>query len=189
METDMGNVGYRIIHCWGSRSRLHLAEYLWVLAMFSISAFLENNRIGLYLIPPFGATLTILLAVPDASVAQPYALVAGCVIGATVGTLLSFFSHGTLMAIVAAVAAFGIINLIHAYHPPGVALAMFPLLLHPGRWFPVAVVLPFTIIATGSATLLSRLVVGWPSYPKRLDSRDSTQLRCNGKSCSGQMTR
>jgi hypothetical protein len=31
------------------------------------------------------------------------------------------------MAIVVAVAAFGIINLIHAYHSPGVALAMFPL--------------------------------------------------------------
>ena len=185
----MENVGSRVVRCWGSRSRLNIAEYLWVLAMFSILAFLENNRIGLYLIPPFGATLSILLALPDAPVAQPYSLVAGSVVGATVGTLLSLFSHGTLMAIVAAVAAFGIINLIHAYHPPGVALAMFPLLLHPGRWFPLAVVLPFTIIATGSATLLSRLVVGRPRYPKGLDSRDSTQLRRDRQSGSEQMTR
>ena len=57
------------------------------------------------------------------------------------------------MAILAAVLAFGIINLIHAYHPPGVALAMYPLLLQPGHWFPLSVVLPFTVIAT-SATLL-----------------------------------
>ena len=164
----MRDVCDRVVRCWGSRSRLKIAEYLWVLSMFGILAFLGDIRIGLYLIPPFGATLTILIALPDASVAQPYALVAGSVVGATVGTLLSFFSHGALMAIVAAVAAFCIINLIHAYHPPAVALAMYPLLLHPGRWFPLAVVLPFAIIATGSATLLSRLVVGWPSYPKSL---------------------
>ena len=72
------------------------------------------------------------------------------------------------MAILAAVAAFGIINLIHAYHPPGVALAMYPLLLHPGHWFPLSVVLPFTVIATVSAALLSRLVEKWPAYPKPL---------------------
>jgi CBS-domain-containing membrane protein len=72
------------------------------------------------------------------------------------------------MAIVAAVLAFGVINLIHAYHPPGVALAMFPVLLHTGHWFPLVVVLPFTVIAAGSAALLSRLVGEWPTYPKPL---------------------
>jgi CBS domain-containing membrane protein len=104
--------------------------------MFGILAGLEHDRIGLFLIPPFGATLTILIDLPEAPVAQPYALIAGSVVGASVGTLLSLFSHGSVMAILAAVAAFGIINLIHAFHPPGVALAMFPLLLHPGHWFP-----------------------------------------------------
>jgi CBS-domain-containing membrane protein len=140
--------------------------------MFGVLAGLENNQIGLYLIPPFGATLTILIDLPQAPVAQPYALVAGSVVGASVGTLLSLFSRGSFMAILAAVLAFGIINLIHAYHPPGVALAMYPLLLHPGHWFPLSVVLPFTVIAAGSAALLSRLVRKWPAYPKPLtDSR------------------
>ena len=122
--------------------------------MFGVLAGLENNEIGLYLIPPFGATLTILIDLPRAPVAQPYALVAGSVVGASVGTLLSLSSRGSFMAILAAVLAFGIINLIHAYHPPGVALAMYPLLLHPGHWFPLSVVLPFTVIAAGSAALL-----------------------------------
>jgi len=94
--------------------------------MFGILAMLEDIRIGLFLIPPFGATLTVLMDLPEAPVAQPYAVIAGSVIGASVGTLLSLFSHGALMAIVAAVTAFCIINLIHAYHPPGVALAMYP---------------------------------------------------------------
>jgi CBS-domain-containing membrane protein len=140
--------------------------------MFGVLAGLENNQIGLYLIPPFGATLTILIDLPQAPVAQPYALVAGSVVGASVGTLVSLFSRGSFMAILAAVLAFAIINLIHAYHPPGVALAMYPLLLHPGHWFPLSVVLPFTVIAAGSAALLSRLVRKWPAYPKPLtDSR------------------
>ena len=158
----------RIFRCWGTKSRLNIVEYLWLLLMFGVLAVLEHDRIGLYLIPPFGATLTVLLDLPEAPVAQPYALIAGSVVGASMGTLLSLFSHGSLMAIVAAVLAFGVINLIHAYHPPGVALAMFPVLLHTGHWFPLVVVLPFTVIAAGSAALLSRLVGEWPTYPKPL---------------------
>ena len=158
----------RIFRCWGTKSRLNIVGYLWLLLMFGVLAVLEHDRIGLYLIPPFGATLTVLLDLPEAPVAQPYALIAGSVVGASVGTLLSLFSHGSVVAILAAVAAFGIINVIHAFHPPGVALAMYPLLLHPGHWFPLTVVLPFTVIAAGSAAVLSRSVREWPAYPKPL---------------------
>ena len=49
------------------------------------------------------------------------------------------------------IAAFVVISLIHAYHPPAVALASIPVLLHPGRWFPLVVVLSFTAAAVGSA--------------------------------------
>src|SRR5260370_29428454 len=122
----MRDVCFQIVRSWGTKSRLNIAEYLWILSMFGVLAGLEDIRLGLYLIPPFGATLTILLDLPEAPVAQPYSLVAGSVVGASVGTLLSLFSHGSVMAILAAVAAF---NLIHAFHPPGVALAMYPLLL------------------------------------------------------------
>ena len=164
----MRNACFQIVRSWGTKSRLNIAEYLWILSMFGVLAGLENDQIGLYLIPPFGATLTILIDLPQAPDAQPYALVAGSVVGASVGTLLSLFSRGSFMAILAAVLAFGISNLIHAYHPPGVALAMYPLPLHPGHWFPLSVVLPFTVIAAGSAALLSRLVRKWPAYPKPL---------------------
>ena len=71
--------------------------------MFAILAGLEHDRIGLYLIPPFGATLTVRIDLPEAPVAQPYAVVAGSVVGASVRTLLSLFSRGSLMAILAAV--------------------------------------------------------------------------------------
>ena len=164
----MRHLRRQIVRRWGTQSNLNIVEYVWILSMFGVLAILRDIRIGLYLIPPFGATLTILLDLPEAPVAQPFALIVGSVVGASVGTLLSLFSRGSLVAIIAAVLAFGVINFIHAYHPPGVALAMYPLLLHPGRWFPLAVVLPFTVIAAGSAALLSILVKQWPTYPKPL---------------------
>jgi hypothetical protein len=43
-----------------------------------------------------------------------------------------------------------------------------PKLFHRGNWFPLAVVLLFTVIAVCSAAILSRLVDEWPAYPKPL---------------------
>lgn len=165
----MSNPLSRIIRSWGTRRAFNLPGYLWAAGMFVVLAALEANKVGLYLAPPFGATLSILLRLPDAEIAQPYALIGGSVVGAGVGTIMSLFAHGPEMAVVAAIVAFALINLIGAYHPPGVALALYPLLLHTGHWFPLLVVLPFTAIAVGSAALLSKLVRSWPAYPKPLD--------------------
>jgi hypothetical protein len=52
--------------------------------MFGVLAALEANRIGVFLVPPFAATLTILVLLPDAPVAQPYALITGSVCGAAI---------------------------------------------------------------------------------------------------------
>ena len=136
--------------------------------MFGVLAFLEFNKIGLYLVPPFGATLYILVLLSDAPIAQPYALIVGSVVGASIGTLLSLFATGLGMAVLAAIIACLVISLMHAFHPPAVALAMYPLLFHPGNWFPLVVVLPFTVIAVCSAAILSRLIDEWPAYPKPL---------------------
>jgi len=160
----------KIVRNWGTKSHLSVAQFVWVVAMFGLLAVLETNRLGLFLVPPFGATLSILLVLSDAQIAQPYALIGGSVTGAAVGTVLSLFARGSVMAIVAAVAAFGILNLMCAYHPPGIALAMYPSLLHAGNWFPLAVVLPFTLTAVVSAALLSRWVKKWPAYPKPLNA-------------------
>lgn len=136
--------------------------------MFGVLALLEANRVGVFLVPPFGATLTMLMLLPDAPVAQPYALIVGSVSGAAVGTGMSFFGGGVGLSVLAMIVAFLVISVIHAYHPPGVALASIPVLLHPGRWFPVAVVLPFTVLAVISAAAMSKWLRGWPEYPKSL---------------------
>ncbi|MGC9198240.1 MAG: HPP family protein [Acidobacteriaceae bacterium] len=164
----MGGICRRMVNIWGMRARLSLAQYAWIVLLFGLLAALEHNRVGLFLVPPFGATMTLLLELPESPVTQPYAVVVGSVTGAAVGTLIGLFAHGQAMAIVAAVTAFFVMNFIHAYHPPGVALAMYPLLLHPGMWFPLAVVLPFAAAAVGSATVMSRLLATWPEYPRPL---------------------
>jgi hypothetical protein len=92
----------------------------------------------------------------------------GSVCGAAVGTGVSLFGSGLGMAVLAMMASFVLISLIHAYHPSGVALASIPVLLHPGHWFPLLVVLPFTAAAVGSAAGMSRWLRGWPVYPKSL---------------------
>ncbi len=161
-------MGAAILNSWGTRARLGAVQYAWIVSMFGLLAGLETNRLGLFLVPPFGATLTILLVLPGAQIAQPYALIVGSVTGAAVGTMLSILSYSSWMAIVAAVAAFGLLNLIRANHPPGVALAMYPPLLHSSRWFPLEAVLPFTVAAVVSAAVLSRVAKDWPAYPKAL---------------------
>ena len=162
---------YSVVECWGTKPVFRLGGYLWVFGMFSLLATLEANRIGLFLVPPFGATLTILFLLPDAAIAQPYALIGGSVCGAAVGTGISCFGRGLGMAVLALIVAFTAMNLIRAYHPPGVALAIYPILLEPGHWFALAVVLPFTAVAVGSLAALSKWSPSWPKYPKPLHSR------------------
>src|ERR1700739_477376 len=162
----MSHLCSNVVRCWGTRPSLRLSGYLWVAAMFAVLAVLEANRIGVFLVPPFGATLTILMLLPDTPVAQPYALIVGSVCGAAVGTGAGFLGNGIGIAVLAMIAAFVVISLIHAYHPPGVALASIPVLLHPGRWFPLLVVLPFTVAAVASAAAMSKWLHGWPVYPK-----------------------
>lgn len=55
--------------------------------------------------------------------------------------------------------------------------AMVPLLVHPGKWFPLVVVLPFTVIAVCSAAVLSRLVERWPSYPNPLGEKEKVRQK------------
>jgi CBS-domain-containing membrane protein len=132
-------------------------------------AWLDLRHGGIFLVPPFAATMTILVYLPDVSIAQPFAVVCGSVFGAAIGTVLSLLlGFGPGSAMVAALTAVIVLPLLRAFHPPGVALAMCPALLHPGLWFAVQVVLPFTLAAVASAALMSRLLRGRPRYPAPL---------------------
>jgi CBS-domain-containing membrane protein len=142
------------------------AGSVWMAVLLGALAWLDRRDGGIFLVPPFAATTSILLYLPRVPIAQPTAIVAGCTLGAAIGTMLSLLlGFGPDIAVLGALAALMTLPLVRAYHPPGVALAMYAPLLHPGLWFPVEIVLPFTLCAVGSAALMSRLLPGWPHYP------------------------
>lgn len=136
-----------IVRCWGTRPNLHVSGYLWVTAMFGVLAFLEANRIGIFLVPPFGATLTILMLLPDAAVAQPYALIAGSVGGAAVGTGVSFFGRGVALSVLAMIVAFLVFS------------PCTPIILRESRWHRFRCC---CIPAIGSPLWLCFLLPSWP---------------------------
>jgi CBS-domain-containing membrane protein len=139
---------------------------VWMAVLLGTFAWLGRTHGGIFLVPPFAATMSILLYLPQVAIAQPMAIIAGCTLGAGIGTAFSaFVGFGPGVAVVAALAALVALPLLRAYHPPGVALAMYGPLLHPGPWFAVQVVLPFTLCAVISAVAMSRVLRGWPRYP------------------------
>ncbi len=161
-----GSLPGRIVAGWGAAQRPTLAGGIWMAVLLGLLVWLAGRHDGVFLVPPFAATMTILLCLPEVAIAQPFAAVAGSTLGAAVGTLVVWaFGFGAGPAMVAALAALIVLPRARAYHPPGVALALYPALLHPGPWFAAAVVLPFVLTAVASAAALSRLLRGWPRYP------------------------
>jgi CBS domain-containing membrane protein len=159
----------RIISRWGTPYRPALSGLLWMACLLGVLVWLDGLHDGLFLVPPFAATMTILIYLPAVSIAQPYAIIAGSTAGALIGTALTLiFGFGPEIAMGAALVAVIALPLLRAYHPPGIALAMYPALLHPGIAFAPRVVLPFTMLAVISASAMSRLVRGWPRYPAAL---------------------
>jgi CBS-domain-containing membrane protein len=93
-------------------------------------------------------------------------VVCGSLFGAAIGTVLSvLLGFGPGVALLAALTAMIMLPLLRVFHPPGVALAMCPALLHCGAWFAILVVLPFALAAVISCAVLSRFVSSWPRYP------------------------
>lgn len=155
---------------------------LWFAAMMAVLVLLDGAHMGvIWLVPPFAATLSILVLLPESPIAQPFTVIGGSTMGASVGTLVSLFARGPMVAALTAVILLAVLPAIRLYHPPGVALSMYPLLLRPGLLFPLEVVLPFTCVAVCSAALLSRFASKrWPVYPVAL--RDSTKKTENQES-------
>ena len=154
---------------WGAALSPNLWTALWIAVMLGILAWLDRSEQAAFLIPPFAATLTIIAYLPEVAIAQPLAVVCGSVAGAAIGTGLSLLlGFGPDVAVAAALSAMVALPLLRIFHPPGVALAMYPALLHPGALFPLVVVLPFALVAVISASVLSRLMPRFPRYPRPL---------------------
>jgi CBS-domain-containing membrane protein len=152
----------RNLTSWSTVQGLKLGGCLWTTVLLGALAWLNRQNDGIFLVPPFAATLTILVYLPNASVAQPIAVVCGSVFGAAIGTVFSLLlGVGAGVAILAAITTMVLLPLFRIFHPPGVALAMCPALLHLGLLFPIQIVLPFTLAAVISWTVINRLLEAW----------------------------
>ncbi|NMP21887.1 HPP family protein [Sulfobacillus harzensis] len=142
---------------------------VWGALLLLLLALLDHllHHWTIFLVPPFVAMLSILLYLPQQPVAQPLPVILGSTLSAALGGGVAILWHGPLAA--AIVGSFLLLALPRAgiYHPPGIALSMYPLLLKPGPWFALAVVLPFTLVAVSTHIALSRLIPGWPPYPRK----------------------
>ena len=161
---------WRSERCASPASTVWFATLLCVMAgldYLSGDTFLHGF---IWLVPPFAATLSILLLLPQSPIAQPIPVIVGSTLGAGIGNVAAMAVHGPFFAVAAAAVTLLILSRLRVYHPPGVALSMYPLLLYPGHLFPVVVVLPFTSITVMSSALLSRRFATWPRYPIPLDA-------------------
>ncbi|MGQ3672550.1 HPP family protein [Xanthobacter sp. TB0136] len=167
---DIWNFFHRVISRWGTTEQPFLPGMIWIFTLLLGLAYLDKENIGLLLIPPFAASMTVILYLPQSPTAQPFAVVFGATIGTMIGTAAcQIFGTGPLIAAASAFVALTALPKMRAYHPPGVALALFPPLFHTSIWFPITIVLPFTLVVVISASVLSRLVPSWPQYPRPLE--------------------
>jgi hypothetical protein len=68
--------------------------------------WLQGQREGIFLVPPFVATMTILLYLPNVAIAQPFAIVCGSTFGAAIGAVLRLLlGSGPGVAMAAALTA------------------------------------------------------------------------------------
>lgn len=150
---------------WMYHGRTSWLQLTWFVLLLGILAWLDGATQFVWLVPPFAATLTILLLLPRSPIAQPIPVVVGPTLGACVGTVVALFVHGPIYAALVAGLILFVLPLLKVYHPPGVALSMYPLMLHTSISFPLVVVLPFTVVAVTTCSLLSRVSKTWPDYP------------------------
>jgi hypothetical protein len=167
----------RAVAGWVATHELTLAAVIWMAVLLGVLIWLHGRQDGIFLVlPPFAATMAIVVWLPNISIAQPFAVILSSTSGAAIGTVLGLLVGSSPgVAILAALAAAILLPLLRAYQPPGVALAVYPTLLHLRSWFSVEVVLPFTLPTGISAAILSRFLRSWPRYPAplRIDSSAS----------------
>jgi len=106
---------------------------LVVLPMVSIGLWLFGGPVTLHIVAPAGASAVILFSASSSPFAQPWSVLGGNLIAATIGISLGASAMPTVAAAVLAVClAIGCLFLLRCMHPPSCALAMVAAIGGPG---------------------------------------------------------
>ncbi|TAM99192.1 MAG: HPP family protein [Chitinophagaceae bacterium] len=150
---------------WLYNEKIFWPKVIWFACIIMLLALLDGTTKFIWLVPPFSATLTILILLPKSSIAQPIPVIVGSTLAAVFGTIVSLMIHGPVYAALVATIMVIVLTALRIYHPPAIALSMYPLLLHTGIFFPVIVVFPFTFIAVVTCYMMSSMFKSWGKYP------------------------
>ena len=105
----------RMLKSWCKLTSPALLGCPWMAALLGALTLLDLWDGAVFLLPPFAATLTILVYLPNTPVAQPVAVVCGSVFGAATGTGFSLaLGSGAGVAMLAALAAMIMLPLLRA---------------------------------------------------------------------------
>ena len=89
------------------------------LCMFLIAYFNSIDQTNIWLIPPFGASLVLVMAVHESPLAKPRNVFFGHVLSASSGVLMFYFLGGTPLSISLGVSlAIFIMSITNTIHPP-----------------------------------------------------------------------
>ena len=89
------------------------------LCMFLIAYFNTIDKSNIWLIPPFGASLVLVMAVHDSPLASPRNVFFGHVLSASSGVLMFYFFENTALSIALGLAlAIMAMQLTNTVHPP-----------------------------------------------------------------------
>ncbi len=154
--------------------RTTLAAFVAILAVGLVSSqFLHGTGLQI-LITSMGASAVLLFATPHSPLTQPWPLVAGHAISATIGVTCAFHVPDIWLAAALAVSLSILVMLLtHSLHPPGGAIALLPVLDHHehvldvGYRFIVAPVMLNVLVILLTALLFNNLLPGrrYPSRP------------------------
>ncbi len=154
--------------------RATLAAFIAILAVGVVSSqFLHGNGLQI-MITSMGASAVLLFATPHSPLTQPWPLVAGHTISATIGVTCAMQVPDIWLAAALAVSLSILAMLLtHSLHPPGGAIALLPVLDHhehvlaQGYQFIVAPVLLNVLVILLTALLVNNFLPGrrYPSRP------------------------
>ncbi|MGN6605522.1 MAG: HPP family protein [Jatrophihabitans sp.] len=116
-----------------------------------------------YIVAPMGAAAVLLFAAPASPLAQPWPLLAGNIVSATIGVASGrLFDDVVLATSVAVGAAIAAMMLLRCLHPPGGACALFaaaaaPVVHHQGFLFPLFPIAVDSVFLLAVAVLVNNL--------------------------------
>ena len=150
--------------------RASVAVTAGILLMGLALGILHGDGYPLIMFASSGAVATLLYVMPHSPMSQPWPLVGGNLLSATVGWGASLFIPDPVLAAALAVGiAVFLMHLSHCLHPPGAATAMIMVLgaeqfHHHGWGWTVSAVLANTVLSLLLALAINNLIPG-RAYP------------------------